>query len=155
GKENSGGLETLMAADRDRIVIIGGGHNGLIAAFYLAKAGLAPLVLERRSVVGGCAVTEEIHPGFRCSSLSPSTGPLLRQVIIDLQIEKQGVRFITPDLRLLLPHPDGSALRIYEDTDRTAQELSGLSARDAKAYPEFQSTLKTLGKALAPLLSIT
>ena len=68
---------------RERVVIIGGGHNGLVAAFYLAKAGFAPLVLERREIVGGSAVTEEIHAGFRCPALLHAAGPLLPQVVQD------------------------------------------------------------------------
>jgi phytoene dehydrogenase-like protein len=71
--------------DRE-IIIIGAGHNGLVTAFYLAKAGLKPLVLERREIAGGGCVTEEIHPGFRCSTLTNSTGPLSPQIIKDLQL---------------------------------------------------------------------
>ena len=83
-----------MANEAGRVVIIGGGHNGLVAAFYLAKAGFAPLVLERREIVGGVAVTEEIHPGFRCPTVVHMAGPLLPQVMKDLQLEKHGLNTI-------------------------------------------------------------
>ena len=83
------------------IIIIGAGHNGLVAAYYLAKAGLKTLVLERREIVGGGAVTEEFHPGFRCSTLGGNPGPLLPQVIKDFQLERRGVEFITPPVRTL------------------------------------------------------
>jgi phytoene dehydrogenase-like protein len=74
------------------VIIIGAGHNGLVAAFYLAKAGFKPLVLERREIVGGMSVTEEFHPGFRCSTLADSAGPLLPQVLKDLQLERSRPR---------------------------------------------------------------
>src|SRR5882762_7715517 len=136
--------KTAAATNRD-VVIIGGGHNGLIAAFYLAKAGYAPLVLERREMVGGSAVTEEIHPGYWCPAVAHVAGPLLPHIASDLQLEKQGLQMIKPDVRMLALHPDGRALRIYEDPQRTAEELSSVSARDAKNYPQFHSTLRQLG----------
>ena len=86
-----------MADTKHDIVIIGGGHNGLITAFYLAKAGFKPLVLERRPQVGGAAITDELQPGFRCSTLSHYAGPLRADIIRDMQLEKHGVKFITPD----------------------------------------------------------
>lgn len=144
-----------MAADRDRVVIIGAGHNGLVAAFYLAKAGLSPLILESRSVVGGTAVTEEIHPGFRCSSLFDMSGPLLPQVVNDLELKKHGLHTIAPELRVLALHPDGRTLRVYEDADRTAAELAPISARDAKKFPQFVAALQRVGRAIAPLLTRT
>jgi phytoene dehydrogenase-like protein len=144
-----------MAGPRERVVIIGGGHNGLVAAFYLAKAGFAPLVLERREIVGGSAVTEEIHPGFRCPGLLHEAGPLLPQVVRDLDLEKHGLETIPSDIHLVALHPDGHALRVYEDARRTATELAQISPKDAKAYPEFQATFQRLGRAIAPLLSMT
>src|SRR3954468_14736796 len=146
-------METLMPSDRQRVVIIGAGHNGLITAFYLARAGYAPLVLERSKTVGGCAVTEELHPGFRCPMLFDSTGPLLPQITNDLQLAKHGLETIGSKIRLLTLHPDGSTLRIYEDAEATASELQNVSSHDAKNYPEFHSTLTKLGRAIAPLLS--
>jgi phytoene dehydrogenase-like protein len=148
-------LETLMPRDRERIIIIGAGHNGLVTAFYLAKAGLAPLVLEQADIVGGSAVTGEIHPGFRCPALFDTTGPLLPQIVKDLQLEKQGVKMNRPEIRISTVQPDGQVLRLYSDPARTAAELSQFSARDQKKFPEFHSTFERLGRAIAPLLSTT
>ena len=102
------------------IIIIGGGHNGLIAACYLAKAGLKTLVLERRKIVGGSVVTEEFHPGFRCSTLTQAVGPLLPHVMADLQLERNGLELITPDVRVTALDPSGQSLSIYNDPERTA-----------------------------------
>jgi len=87
-----------MPNSRD-IVVIGGGHNGLVTAFYLAKAGFKPLVLERRNQVGGAAVTEEFHPGFRSSVLAHSAGPLRPDIVRDMQLERHGLKVITPEVR--------------------------------------------------------
>ena len=144
-----------MAGERGRVIIIGAGHNGLVAAFYLAKAGFAPLVLERRDIVGGSAATEEIHPGFRCPTVLHAAGPLLPQVVKDLQLEKHGLQTIMPDVLIAALHPGGRVLRIYADPERTAKELAAFSSRDAGRYIEFQKTFAALGAAIAPLLSIT
>src|SRR5579862_7688407 len=106
------------------IVIIGGGHNGLVAAFYLAKAGYKPLVLERRNQVGGAAITEEFHPGFRSSVLAHSAGPLRPDVVRDMQLEKHGLKLITPDVAVASLMPDGRALILYRDTKKSAQEIA-------------------------------
>jgi phytoene dehydrogenase-like protein len=137
------------------IIIIGAGHNGLVTAYYLARAGLKPLVLERREIVGGACVTEEFHPGFRCSTLATGTGPLLPQIVRDLQLERQGVQFITPPVRVFSPNLDGPSLTIYDDAGRTADELAAVSGKDAKSYPDFVKTFAHIGHALAPLLTMT
>ena len=95
------------------IVIIGGGHNGLVTAFYLAKAGFKPLVLERRSQVGGAAITDEFHPGFRCSTLAHTAGPIRPDIVRDMQLEKHGLKFITPETCVTALSPDGRALSLY------------------------------------------
>src|SRR5712671_4581836 len=139
----------------DRIIIIGAGHNGLITASYLAKAGLKPLVLERRNVVGGACVTEEVHPGFRASTLAQTTGPLSPRVIRDLGLKSHGLEFIKPAVRVFAPLLESRSICIYEDAKRTADELTNVSAQDAKTYPEFLTTFARIGRALAPLLIMT
>src|SRR6266446_4054695 len=141
--------------NKRNIIIIGAGHNGLVTACYLAKAGLKPLVLERREVAGGACVTEEFHPGFRASTLAQTTGPLSPQVLKDLQLERHGLEFIKPSVRVFAPHSDGPSVCIYEDPQRTADELTQVSAKDAKNYPNFVSTFARIGRALAPLLRMT
>ena len=136
-------------------VIIGGGHNGLVAACYLAKSGLKTLVLEAREVVGGGAVTEEIHPGFRCSTLDHAAGPLSNQVIADLNLARHGWEMITPEARVLALSPDGKSLCIYNDVSRTVKEIEKFSANDAASYPEFVNSFSRIGRMLAPLLGMT
>lgn len=137
------------------IIIIGGGHNGLVAACYLAKSGLKTLVLERREIVGGAAVTEEIHPGFRCSTLAHSTAPFFPQIAKDLALSRHGLELLQPSVRVLALATEGRSFCIYEDTARTIQELKNFSAHDAESYPEFQKSFARIGKVLAPLLNMT
>src|SRR5437763_8216154 len=137
-----------------KIIVIGAGHNGLVAAYYLAKAGLKPLVLERREIVGGASVTEEFHPGFRCSTLATSVGPLLPQIINDLQLQKYEVEFIKPSVQVCaLNHH--APICIYDDAKRTASELTKLSSKDANSYSDFVATFERIGRALRPLLTMT
>jgi phytoene dehydrogenase-like protein len=137
------------------IIIIGGGHNGLVAACYLAKAGLKPLVLERREIVGGAAVTEEIYPGFRCSTLAHSAGPLSPRIIKDLQLERHGLEIIRPEVRVIALNKDGHSICIYNDAARTASELERISAHDAGSYPKFEKSFARIGHVLVPLLAMT
>ena len=143
-----------MAETRD-ILIVGGGHNGLVAAFYLAKAGFKPLVLERRSQVGGAAITEEFHPGFGCSTLAHSSGPLRADVVRDMQLERHGLRLSTPDISTVSLLPDGRALVLYSDTKKAAQEISQWSAKDATAYGDFAAALGKIGKVIGEALMLT
>lgn len=136
-------------------IIIGGGHNGLVAACYLAKAGLKTLVLERREIVGGASVTEELHSGFRCSTLAHSAAPFLPKIAKDLRLARHGLEIITPAARVLALAPDGRSLCVHEDASQTILEIEKFSARDAKIYPEFQKSFARIGKVLAPLLSMT
>jgi phytoene dehydrogenase-like protein len=137
------------------IIIIGGGHNGLVTAFYLAKAGFKPLVLERRAQVGGAAITDEFHPGFRCSTLSHSAGPLLPSVVRDMQLEKRGLKFITPDACVTALSPDGRALTLYQDENKSAQSIASFSQKDAAKYPEFAKSLGKISKVIAEALATT
>ena len=143
----------MMTGAKCDVVIIGGGHNGLVTAFYLARAGFKPLVLERRPQVGGAAITDEIHPGFRCPTLSHSAGPVLPSLVRDMQLEEQGVRFITPDACVTALSPDGQALTLYQDENKSAQAISAFSQKDAAKYPEFAKSLAKISKVIAEALA--
>jgi phytoene dehydrogenase-like protein len=143
-----------MASTRD-VVIIGGGHNGLVTAFYLAKAGYKPLVLERRPQPGGAAITQEFHPGFRCSTLAHSAGPLRPDIVHDMQLEKHGLKLISTDIATVSLSPDGRALTLYRNLEKSVQEISKFSQRDASRYPEFQQTLSKISKVIAEALALT
>src|ERR1700688_1064362 len=137
------------------VIIIGGGHNGLVTAFYLAKAGYKPLVLERRAQVGGSAITDEFHPGFRCSTLAHSAGPIRPDIIRDMQLEKHGLRSITPETCVTALSPDGRALSLYQDENRSAQSIAAFSQKDAAKYPEFAKSLGKITKIIAEALAMT
>jgi len=143
-----------MSGARD-VVIIGGGHNALVTAFYLARKGLKPLVLERRGIVGGAAITEEFAPGFRCSTLAHAVGPVRSDIVRDLDLAKHGLQMVDPDPRLFAPTRDGRAVVLHGDTAKTADGLRSLSAKDAAKYPEFVRAIGRIGETLAPLLSMT
>src|ERR1051326_5221610 len=125
-----------MAETRD-IVIIGGGHNGLVTAFYLAKAGYKPLVLERREQVGGAAVTEEFHPGFRSSVLAHSAGPIRPEVFRDMELVQHGLKVLEPEVTVSTLLADGRALTLYKDQSKSVQQIRNFSTDDAARYPEF------------------
>jgi phytoene dehydrogenase-like protein len=143
-----------MAETRD-VVIIGAGHNGLITAFYLAKAGLKPLVLERRPQVGGCAITEEFHPGFRCSKLAHATGPVRPEIVSDMNLASHGLKTYEPDVRVLSLTPDGNHLALYSDTGRTQQEIAKHSTKEAANYSELQKALVHISAVIDQLLHMT
>ena len=137
------------------IVIAGAGHNGLTAACYLAKAGWKPLLLERRELVGGVAVTESLDPGFRCPTLLHTTGPYLPGIARDLGLDRHGLEILRPQVRVFAPPADGPALLLYDDPARTAAGLAGISRRDAEAFPEFHRSLGRIGALLSRLLRMT
>jgi phytoene dehydrogenase-like protein len=137
-----------------QIILIGAGHNGLITAFYLARAGHKPLVLEARSMVGGAAVTEEIAPGYRCPTLAHSTGPLRPSIAADMQLGRR-VELLRPDPRLVALAPDGRPLVLTTDVARSSDAIRVHSADDAARYPDFVATLDRLGAFLLRLLEQT
>ena len=143
-----------MPDSRD-IVIIGGGHNGLVTAFYLAQAGFKPLVLERRNQVGGAAITEEFHPGFRSSLLAHSARPLRSEIVRDMQLEKHGLKMITPEVAVTALSPDGRALILYRDINKAAQEIAKFSEADAAKYREFHSALEKTSRVISKALALT
>ncbi len=134
------------------LVIIGGGHNGLVAAYYLAKAGLRPVVLERRDSVGGGAITSELHPGFRCPTLTHHTC-VHADVARDLELARHGVELITSPVDVFAPGRDGASLLLARDPATSSEALRRLSAKDADAYPAYRATLDRLSSVLAPILT--
>jgi phytoene dehydrogenase-like protein len=140
--------------DARDVVIIGGGHNGLVTAFYLAKAGYKPLVLERRAQPGGAAITEEFHPGFRCSILAHAAGPLRPDIVRDMQLGKHGLKLITPEVGVVALSPDARALTLYNDVKRSVQEIGKFSQKDAAKYPELQASLAKVGKVIGEALAL-
>jgi phytoene dehydrogenase-like protein len=136
-------------------VVVGGGHNGLVAAGYLAKAGLRVDVLERRDRPGGILAEQELEPGVRAPALVHTVGRLRASVIRDLSLTAHGLRLIRPDIRLVAPQPDGTALTLWGDPGRTAEELRARSPRDADAYPEFDRRVRSIASFLAHLNAVT
>lgn len=131
-------------------IVIGAGHNGLTAAAYLARAGLSTLVLERREVIGGCCVTEEIAPGCRASTTSYIASMLRPEVIRDLDLGRHGLHMIPCDPALLVPFSDGTVLPWWSERERTVAELRRLSLADAKAFVRLDDQLKKLARYLQP-----
>lgn len=138
-----------------RVVFIGGGHNALIAAFYLAKGGFKPLVLERREMIGGGAITEEFHPGFKASTLAHTLGPLRADVARSLKVEKFNCEILRPDPRVFAPTRDGQALLFYDDHAKTAGGIARLSAKDAAKYTQFAASLEKISDVFARLCAVT
>jgi phytoene dehydrogenase-like protein len=138
-----------------KVVLIGGGHNALITAFYLAKGGFKPLVVERREVVGGGAVTEEFHPGFRVSTLAHTLGPLHAGLAHDLKLERFKLEIFRPDPRLFAPSLEGKAIVFYNDAAKTAGGIARISAKDGTRYTEFAEALDEMSGVFHQLASIT
>ncbi len=131
-------------------IVVGGGHNGLTAAAYLARAGLSTLVLERRVIVGGCCVTEEIVPGCRVSTTSYIASMLRPEVIQDLHLADHGLRMVPCDPAIQVPFPDGHVVPWWADRERAKKEFSKISAKDAAQFVRVDDQLKKLARYLQP-----
>ena len=129
------------------IIVIGGGHNGLIAAALFAKAGLKTLVLERSDRAGGCARTSEIAPGFRCPTLA-HTAAMDPAIIQALALERHGLHIIRPEADVCAPTIDGPALTLWRDRARAVQEIRPFSAQDADRYPAFLDSFHRISRLL-------
>lgn len=134
--------------DSPDVLIIGGGHNGLVCACYLAAAGLRVRVVERRGVVGGAAVTEEFHPGFRNSTASYTVSLLNPQVIRDLRLVERGLRIVERPFSNFVPLPDGRSLRFGGDLAATQAEVARFSSADAQRLPAYYAQLDRLADLL-------
>ena len=131
-------------------IVIGAGHNGLTAAAYLARAGNSTLVLERRDIVGGCCVTEEIAPGCRASTTSYIASMLRPEVIRDLQLAEHGLRMVPCDPALQVPFPDGQLVSWWANRGQMVAELRKISPKDAETFVRVDDRLKTLARYLQP-----
>ena len=131
-------------------LIIGGGHNGLTCAFYLARAGMRVRVLERRHVVGGAAVTEEFHPGFRNSTASYTVSLLRPKVIADMKLHDHGYRVIERTISNFFPFAD-NYLKLGGGPGRTEAEFARFSKKDAAAYPAYDAALEKVANVLRDL----
>ena len=135
-----------------QIIIIGAGHNGLAAAFYLARAGFKPLVLEQRDAVGGGAITGDLHPGFRCPTLAHHSS-IWADVVREMDLPRHGLEFLTPRVELYAPARDGPPLIVHDDEPRAAQAMRALSAKDADAYPGYRSAMQQASTIISSLLA--
>src|SRR5436305_10771434 len=131
-------------------IVVGGGHNGLTAAAYLARGGLSTLVLERREIVGGCCVTEEVAPGCRASTTSYIASMLRPEVIRDLQLGSHGLRMVACDPALQVPFPDGQVVPWWANRERFVAELRKISVKDADTFVQVDDQLKRLARYLQP-----
>ena len=131
-------------------IVVGGGHNGLTAAAYLARAGLRTLVLERREIVGGCCVTEEIAPGCRASTTSYIASMLRPEVIRDLDLGSHGLRMVPCEPGLQVVLPGGVAIPWWTDNARTRSEIERFSKRDAATFVRVDAQLRKLARYLQP-----
>ena len=133
-------------------IIIGGGHNGLITAAYLAKAGKNVSVLERRDVLGGCATTEELHPGFHFSPAAYVVSLLLPEVIADLRLKEYGYEVLKRDPSSISLDGQGRHLVLGHDAKRNYESIAGFSKNDAEAFPAYEKMLTNIAETLEPLL---
>jgi phytoene dehydrogenase-like protein len=136
-------------------VIVGAGHNGLVTAGYLARAGLKVLVLERRDVVGGACVTEERFPGYKVSSAAYLNSLLQQRVIQDLELERYGYFVYPKEPAYFQPFPDGRHLMFWRDMRETQKEIAKFSPHDAEVYPKYEEHLDRLAQFVEPLLMMT
>ena len=131
-------------------IILGGGHNGLVAAGYLAGAGLSVLLLERRHLLGGACVTEELFPGYRFSACSYICYLLQDRVIDDLELRAHGFDVYPADPSRFSPFPDGSRVLIWDDLERTREEIARVSRRDAERFPEWLAFWRRAASIIHP-----
>jgi phytoene dehydrogenase-like protein len=137
------------------VIIVGGGHNGLVTAAYLAGAGKKVLVLERRELVGGCSVTEEVWPGYRVSTAAYLSSLLQDRVIQDLELKRFGYQVDAKDPAFFTVFPDDRHMFMWQNEDKTLAELAKFSRKDAETFPKYEAYLERLAVIVESLLLTT
>jgi phytoene dehydrogenase-like protein len=133
-------------------IVVGAGHNGLVTAAYLARAGWKVLVLERRGVVGGACVTEEVFHGYRVSTAAYLVSLMQERVVRDLELRHFGYEVLPKDPAYFAPYADGSYLFMYADLARTCEAIAQFSRRDAERYPAYEAFIERVAQFIEPLL---
>ncbi len=133
-------------------IVVGAGHNGLVTAGYLARAGWRVLVLERRNLVGGACVTEEVWPGYKVSTAAYLVSLLQAKVVRDLELERFGYAVLPKDPAYFAPTLDGRHFFMYADQRRTCEAIAAFSAQDADAYPRYEAFIERVARFIEPML---
>ena len=144
-----------VSPSRYDAIIVGAGHNGLVAAGYLARAGMRVLVLERRHVVGGACVTEETFPGFKVSTAAYVNSLFHKAIVRDLRLAGYGYQVLARDPSSFTPFPDGRSLLMGPDADLTRKEIAKFSVRDAERYPRYEAMLERVADVVEPTLTMS
>jgi phytoene dehydrogenase-like protein len=143
-----------MSATAYDAIVVGAGHNGLVAAAYLAKAGLKTAVFEARHVVGGAAVTEELWPGFKVSRCAYVNSLFQPEIVRDLELKKHGFEMLPRNPSSFTPFPDGRYLMLGPDQDLVRREISKFSKADAEAYPRYEAAIEQIAAVLEPMMAM-
>lgn len=148
-------MSTHPKVEKWDVIIVGGGHNGLVAASYLARGGLRVLLLERRPVLGGACVTEETFPGFKVSTAAYLCSLLQERIIRELDLPRYGYHVYPKDPPFFTPFPDGRHLTMWQSLKNTCEEISKFSTQDAEVYPAFDAHLERLSQFAEKMLLVT
>jgi phytoene dehydrogenase-like protein len=143
-----------LSPSRYDAIVIGAGHNGLVTACYLARAGMRVLILERRHVVGGACVTEETFPGFKVSTAAYVNSLFHTAIVRDLKLGAYGYEALARDPSSFTPLPDGRTLLMGPDADQTRKEIAKFSVRDAERYPRYEAMLERVAAVVEPTLTM-